>query len=142
MSGDRLGDFVKAGHAAQAAVDKLAPRRIERELAQACVDAAAIGTRVGRLRQLLDEAAAHRESRRHANAASLEQAARHELWLLAGLLQTHFARFTASASRYECTCGYRLEGAELAAFLEVCGTSTPTSIRCPKCDGRAVRTTR
>lgn len=141
MSDDTLGkvaDFVRVGQAAQAAVDKLAPRRVDRDRAQLAMDALAIGGRVGELVRLLDDAAALRVQRRHANAATFEQLARAELRVLAGLLDAHFRRF-AGASRYACTCGYTLEGAELAAFLETCGSATPASMVCPKCDGVAVR---
>lgn len=85
MSGD--ADFVRAGQAAQAAVDKLTGR------ARLCVDAAEIGSRVGSIVRLLDDAAADRAHRRHTNAAALEQRARAELRELAGVLDDHFRRF-------------------------------------------------
>lgn len=138
---DKLADFVRAGQAAQAVVDKLTAPAWP-SIAEISVDALAIGGRVGSIIRLLDDAAAHRAHRRHTNAASLEQLARAQVRQLGKELDAHFMRFTTTVagSRYACTCGWELRGAELVAYLEN-ARSTPASVKCKNCGGVAVRRT-
>lgn len=127
----RVEDFVKAGQVAQRVVDRLTPQLV--------TDAAALSSRLLSVVRLLDDAAGHRAHRRHTNAATLEQLARKELRQLGLDLETHFRRFLPRGSRFECTCGWMLKGAELDAYLrELGGRPVPVSIRCVGCGGVAV----
>lgn len=124
----RVEDFVKAGQAAQAAVDKLT--RPTPSVAGLATDAAEIGSRLGAVIRFLDDAAAHRAHRRHTNAATLEQLARAELRKLAGAIDVLLRRFTVEPPPlviYRCTCGYEYRNAE-----------PPMSIKCRDCGGVAV----
>lgn len=121
----KLREFVRVGEAAQAAVDKLTRPNV----AHLATDAAEIGSRVGSVIRLLDDAAAHRAHRRHTNAASVEQLARSEIRKLAGAIDVLLRRFTAEPEPviYRCTCGY-----------EYREPHPPMSIKCGDCGGVAV----
>lgn len=121
----KLGDFVRAGQAAQAAVDKIT----RPSAADMAIDAMGLGRQIGAVIRLLDDAAAHRAHRRHTNATSLEQLARKEIRQFAGALAAHLQRFAEPPALviYRCTCGYEYRNPE-----------PPASIKCRDCGGVAV----
>ncbi len=87
----KIGDFVKAGAAAQAAVDKLTGT------ARVCVDAATVASRIVLTRQLIDDAIATSGQRRYCEVHLRH--ARAELVQLGVDLAAHFDRLGRDGQR-------------------------------------------